>query len=216
MKKMNIVSLLLGMVQTNCYLLQNQETKEVLIVDPADAAERIQQKLREMGGRAAAILLTHGHFDHILGTVAVQEKTGAPVYLCGEEKEFLTNPHLNLSAMMGLRIQPFSVKKWLEEGDTVAVGESVLKVLHTPGHTAGGCCYLGEEVLFTGDTLMAGSMGRTDFPTGSWSEISRSLQRLASLPGDRKVYSGHGPSTTLERERQQNPYMKGTGYDFMD
>lgn len=203
-----------GMMPTNCFLAKDETTGLCVVIDPGYWDSRLENALE--GKVVKAILLTHAHFDHILGVAAVQKKTGAPVYLTEEEKDFLTDPQLNLSAMMGLSIHPFTVGKFLKDGDTVMVGESVLQVLLTPGHTAGSCCYLGDEVVFTGDTLMAGSMGRTDFPTGSWQQISASLQRLREIPGDRKVYCGHGPSTTLERERQTNPYMKGTGYDFMD
>lgn len=203
-----------GMMPTNCFVARDESTGICVVIDPGFWDSRLEMALE--GKKIQDILLTHGHFDHILGVGAVQKKTGAPVYLYEEEKDFVTDGQLNLSAMMGLSIQPFSVGKLLKDGDTIPVGESTLKVLHTPGHTAGGCCYLGEEALFTGDTLMAGSMGRTDFPTGSWQQISDSLGRLAQIPGDRKVYPGHGPTTTLERERRQNPYMKGTGYDFMD
>ncbi len=110
---------------------------------------------------------------------------------------------------MGLSIAPFSAARLLKDGDTIPIGDGTLKVLHTPGHTAGSCCYLGEEVLFTGDTLMAGSAGRTDFPTGNWAALSRSLHRLAEIPGDRKVFPGHGPSTTLQKERMGKSVYEG-------
>lgn len=203
-----------GMMPTNCFLLTDSDTGHCAVIDPGFWDSRLEMALE--GKHIAAILLTHGHFDHILGAAAVQKKTGAPVWMLRQEEAFLTDPQLNLSGMMGLSIAPFSAARLLEDGEEIAVGAGRLQVLHTPGHTAGSCCYLGEEVLFTGDTLMAGSAGRTDFPTGNWGELSRSLHRLAEIPGDRKVYSGHGPSTTLQKERMGNPYMRDSGYDFMD
>lgn len=196
-----------GMMPTNCYLLTDSATGISAVVDPGFWDQRLEVALE--GKKVSCILLTHCHFDHILGTAQVQKKTGAPVYLHQAEEKFPTSPELNLSGMMGLSVQSFETDRLLQDGDTVMVGESVLEVLHTPGHTAGSCCFRCGETLLTGDTLMAGSMGRTDFPTGSWSQISESLQRLSRLEGDAKVYCGHGPSTSLNRERATNPYMMG-------
>ena len=208
MKKMNIVSLLLGMVQTNCYLLQNQETKEGLIVDPADAAERIQQKLREMGGRAAAILLTHGHFDHMMAAGELKERLEIPIYACRQEERLLADSSLNLS---GSWASPCTLRadELLEEGQELTLAGFSLQVLHTPGHTEGSCCYYfpQEDVLISGDTLFEGSVGRTDFPTSSGGDMMRSLHRLLEeLPEETRVFPGHGGETTIGYEKRYNPF----------
>lgn len=208
MNKMNITSLLLGMVQTNCYLIQNKDTQEVLIVDPADNAGRIQQKLQEMGGKAVAILLTHGHFDHMMAAGELRDSLGISIYACSQEERLLEDSGLNLS---GSWAAPCTLKAdvLVKEGQELTLGGFVIRVMHTPGHTAGSCCYYfpQEDVLISGDTLFEGSVGRTDFPTSSGGDMMRSLHRLlAELPQETRVFPGHGGESTIGYEKRYNPF----------
>ena len=200
--------MVLGMVSTNTYLVKNQDTGELLIIDPADAAGRIQEKIGRMEGRPAAILLTHGHFDHMLAADALRSAYDIPVYACIQEKDLLKNARYNLSASWASP-HVMEADRYLAEGETFREAGFEIRLLHTPGHTEGSCCYyLPEEaVLFSGDTLFAGSVGRTDFPTSSGADMRKSLQRLLSeLPADTRVCPGHGEETTIAYEKRYNPF----------
>lgn len=208
MDKLQIETMVLGAIQTNCYLAMNRETKELLIVDPADEAERIMSRIGELQAKPVAILLTHGHFDHIGAADALREQYDIPVCALDEEQPVLEQTMLNLSAMQGKR---FVVKadRFFQDGETVKLAGFSIRVLHTPGHTAGGACYYieSEQLLFSGDTLFCGSVGRTDFPTGSMSALHDSIhRRLFVLPDETLVLPGHGESSTIEYEKQYNPY----------
>ena len=203
-----------GPLPTNCYLLTDGETNKSAVIDPGgnDAA------LLEAVARCdvAAILLTHAHFDHILGVADVYRLTHAPIFLDADYAPMANDPRRNLSAFMHLgQVKPFTPARLLHDGDTFSIGALQVRVLHTPGHTPGGCCYLAGDALFSGDTLMAGSVGRTDFPGGDYRALMRSVQRLKALPGDWHIYPGHGPDTTLERERRANPYMEPERYGLI-
>lgn len=200
--------MVLGMVSTNTYLVKNQDTGELLIIDPADAAGRIQEKIGQMEGRPAAILLTHGHFDHMLAADALRSAYDIPVYACIQEKDLLKNAWYNLSASWASP-HVMEADRYLADGETFREAGFEIRLLHTPGHTEGSCCYyLPEEaVLFSGDTLFAGSVGRTDFPTSSGADMRESLQRLLSeLPADTRVCPGHGEETTIAYEKRYNPF----------
>lgn len=207
---MKIETMVLGDVRTNCYLLINEETKEALVVDPADRADAIVRKLIDEGLTLKAILLTHGHGDHILAVGALKKQFGVKVYAAKAEEALLSDTAQNLSkALFGIEV---TVKPdvLLEDGQEFEEAGIRLRMLHTPGHTLGGCCYYQaeEKILFSGDTLFCGSVGRTDFPGGSLSQLVRSVkEKLLVLPEDVKVYPGHEEVTTIGHEKRYNPYM---------
>lgn len=209
MNKLELDKCVLGMVYTNCYFLKNKETGELLLVDPADAPEKIVQKIEEMQAKPVGILLTHGHYDHILAVEDIKEKYGLKVYACSKEQEMLREPSMNMSGYGGraTSIKPDVLLNDLEV--FTAAGFSV-QMIHTPGHTPGSCCYYlkDEGVLFSGDTLFYGSVGRTDFPGGSTADIVRSLHKLVdNLPEETEVFPGHDASTTIGYEKRYNPFV---------
>ncbi len=209
MSKLELQSLVLGSVGTNVYFLKNKETAELLIVDPAASPERIEEKAAEMGAKPVAILLTHGHFDHILAAEEIRKKYEIPVYATVYERKHLNNPALNLSGFSG-KACSISVDEELDDLDFLELAGFEIQVFHTPGHTPGSCCYYlkAEDVLLSGDTLFCGSVGRTDFPGGSPKEIVDSLHRLLELlPDETKVYPGHDKTTTIGYEKRYNPFV---------
>ena len=204
-----IDSRILGMVGTNCYLLCNMDIKECVLIDPADSQDEISRMIDESGCSLKGILLTHGHFDHIMAADALRDKYDVKVYASCDEKNTLEQPHINLGEAYGLKL---SVKAdvWHKDGEILKLAGFDIEALHTPGHTEGGSCYYIREigVLFSGDTLFCGSVGRTDFPGGSMSEIVRSIkEKVMVLPDDTKVYPGHGEGTSVGYERVNNPFL---------
>ena len=209
MKNLELQKCILGPVYTNCYLLKNKETGELIIVDPADCPEKIEMKISRMNGKPVAILLTHGHFDHILAAQAVKEKYNIPIYASEKEETTLLNPKVNLS-VFGHGSCTLDADVYLKDLQGVELAGFSVQMIETPGHTVGSCCYyLKEEgVLFSGDTVFQGSVGRTDFPEGSTAAIVRSLHRLLdTLPDETEVYPGHDASTTIGYEKRYNPFV---------
>lgn len=208
MREFQIESLVLGSMGTNCYLAKNRESGALLIVDPADEPERISRQIRKMEGAPEAILLTHGHFDHIGAVQSLREQYGIPVYALEAEREVLEDPRKNLSAMFGAGYT-VEADRFVHDGDILNLAGIDIHVLHTPGHTVGsGCYYLpGEAVLFSGDTLFRCSVGRTDFPTGSMSQLHQALHgKLFALPEETAVLPGHDAATDIKYEKMFNPY----------
>lgn len=195
---MKVYALPLGDYQTNCYIAQADEEKKCLIIDPGYQSDDILDVCREKGLEIAAILLTHGHFDHVGAVKELAAETGCDVYL--HEAELSMPPMMTAGKLYYTHTY--------DEADVLELGSLSVQVLHTPGHTPGSVCLKIENHLFSGDTLFAGSCGRTDLPGGSWKTIQESLRRLASLEGSYWVHPGHGQSTTLAQEKQYNPYMK--------
>ncbi len=195
-----------GYMPTNCYVLSDGEI--AVIVDPGGGYGKISAYLTENGLKPVAVLLTHGHFDHILDAHK-WVKEGVDVYIHEDEASCLFTPEDNISAMIGLTIPPVRTFKTFSDGDVLTFGKLSFKVIHTPGHTRGGCCFvLDDGSVLTGDTLMCETYGRTDFPGGSNEQIITSIkEKLFSLEGDRLIYPGHGDSTTLNHERRFNPIL---------
>lgn len=208
MKNAIIQQRVLGMVSTNVYVCMHAETKEAFIVDPADDADEIIRLVSAMGAKPCAILLTHGHFDHIGAADALRKRYEIPVYAEEHEKELLSSPALNLSGGWADSLT-LTADHLLKNGDMLNIAGFTIRVLHTPGHTPGGCCYelVGEDILFSGDTLFYMSVGRTDFPGSSGAAMRMSLHRLLEeLSEDTQVLPGHGESTTIGYEKRNNPY----------
>ncbi|MDO5574225.1 MAG: MBL fold metallo-hydrolase [bacterium] len=208
MSELKVGRLVLGMVSTNCYFIYRAEDKKAIVIDPADSGEYLYQKLKDNGICVAAIFLTHGHFDHILGCNELRKLSGARVYACDAEKDVCEDTHNNCTDQIG-RLYTVVADEYIKDGEELDVAGMKCRLLHTPGHTKGSCCYYFEEdgVLISGDTLFAGSVGRADLPTGSEGTLIRSIQnKLSGLPGTVKVYPGHGDATTIEYESKYNPY----------
>ena len=204
-----IKSMTLGMVATNCYLIINKETKEALLIDPADNALRISNVIEENVCTLKAILLTHGHFDHIMALNELKKRYNVPVYAHEEEEDVLKQSSLNMSGMIG-QIYTTQADIYVKDGEHLKLAGLDIIVLHTPGHTKGGVCYYlpEEKVLMSGDTLFHCSIGRTDFPTGSMSQLVRSVkEQLFVLPDDVQVYPGHDSVTSIGYEKQYNPFF---------
>lgn len=211
---LKVETYVLGPVTTNCYFAINEDTKETLIIDPADKADVIAQKINEEALKPVAILLTHGHFDHILAAAEIAEGFQIPIYASKEEKELLETPSLNLCAMIRKNIS-LSPTNLLKDNDIIKLAGMEINIIHTPGHTSGGVCYLFREskTLFTGDTLFEGTVGRADLPTSDFNTLLDSVNRkLMNLPDNITVFPGHGESTTIGQERNTNPYITQGGY----
>lgn len=208
MAEIKIGRMMLGVCQTNCYFIYRENDKKVIFVDPADYGEQIYQKMKELGFEVAAILLTHGHFDHIWGCSKLRQLSGAPVYAYEGEEDVLLSSDLNVSEQAG-RACTVKANTLLKDGEEVTVEGMTFQLLATPGHTKGSCCYYFKEagMLISGDTLFEESVGRTDLPTGSMGTLTRSIaEKLTSLPDDTVVYPGHGDSTTIGHEKAYNPF----------
>ena len=209
MGQIEIKSMTLGMVATNCDLIINKETKEALLIDPADNALRISNVIEENVCTLKAILLTHGHFDHIMALNELKKRYNVPVYAHEEEEDVLKQSSLNMSGMIG-QIYTTQADIYVKDGEHLKLAGLDIIVLHTPGHTKGGVCYYlpEEKVLMSGDTLFHCSIGRTDFPTGSMSQLVRSVkEQLFVLPDDVQVYPGHDSVTSIGYEKQYNPFF---------
>ena len=209
MGNLEIRSLVVGEVATNCYLVANKETKETVLIDPGDEAGRIEDAILENGYRPVAILLTHGHFDHVMAAESLAAKYGIEIYALDREKDTLEDPGVNLCGMIG-RFEIYHATKYVKEGDTLNLAGFSFRVIHTPGHTPGGCCYYIEEekALFSGDTLYEGTIGRTDFPKGSMRELLDGIRgKLLTLPEDTTVYPGHMGVTTIGQEKRHNMFL---------
>ena len=199
----------IGVCATNCYYVYRDGFTDVIVLDPADRGGDIYRSITGKGFHIGAILLTHGHFDHIWGAEELREKSGTKIYAYEKEQPLCESSQLNLSAQMG-RACTIKPDYYLKDGEEVRVGDLTCKLLATPGHTAGSCCYYFENdgVVMSGDTLFCQSVGRTDFPTGSMSDIVRSVkEKLMVLPDEVKVYPGHGEITTIGFERENNPFL---------
>jgi len=195
---MKVYALPLGDYQTNCYIVHDENRRDCFVIDPGYQAEDILDFCKDKDLTIAAVLLTHGHFDHVGAVKELAAETGCPVYLHSAD---LTMPPMMTAGKL-------YYTNTFDEGDSLSLAGLTIRVLHTPGHTPGSVCLMAENHLFSGDTLFAGSCGRTDLPGGSWKTIQNSLHRLAGLEESCWVHPGHGESTTLAREKQYNPYMK--------
>ena len=188
----------LGAYQTNCYIIHEAQSSTCCVIDPGYEPEKVLRKVEDLGLTVEAVLLTHGHFDHVGGVKTVAAETDCAVYLC--EKD-LAMPHMMTAG-------PLYYTDTYGEGDKLSLAGLEITVLHTPGHTPGSVCLMTGGAMFSGDTLFCGSCGRTDLPGGDWRTIQDSLRRLAALPESCNVFPGHGESTTLAWEKRYNPYMR--------
>ena len=209
MADLKIGRMMLGVCQTNCYFVYREGSSKVIFIDPADYGDQIFKAMKDNGFEVAAILLTHGHFDHIWGCSRLRQLTSAPVYAYEGEEEVLLSSDLNVSAGAG-RACTVKANTLLKDGEEVTIEGMTFKLIATPGHTQGSCCYYFEEanMLISGDTLFEESVGRTDLPTGSMSTLVRSVKdKLFELPDAVVVYPGHGDSTTIGHEKKYNPFI---------
>lgn len=209
MVPLQVEQYVVGAVQTNCYFAINEETKEILIIDPGASAERLAEIIEEEKLNPVAILLTHGHFDHAGAAAELAERFHIKTYAQEQEKETLENPKLNLSGWEGCE-QSYHADVFLKDEQEIELAGFHIRVLLTPGHTVGGCCYYFpyQNAIFSGDTLFAQSVGRTDFPKGSASALIHAIrEKLMILPDETTVYTGHNEITTIGTERMYNPYL---------
>ena len=200
----------MGSIGTNCYILKNSSNGEGVLIDTADDYDAAVRFVEKSGCRLAAVLLTHGHYDHMTVARQIADKFGVLIYAGENEREVLDNPEINLSAAMGRKQVSLKADYWVKDNEELILAGIKIKAFHTPGHTCGGVSYYVPDIdsLFSGDTLFAGSVGRTDLGDGDMKQLLNSVRtRLWSLPDDTAVYPGHGGSTTIGREKRTNPFF---------
>jgi len=206
---MTVKKLIVGPMEANCYILADEKTKRAIIIDPGDEAEKILRKVNAEELEIIYIVNTHAHIDHIGANDIIREETGACLLIHSADAPFLEDPEMNLSIMIDKKRKFSSPTKMLEEGDQIRVDGISLRVLHTPGHTPGSICLHVKDKLFTGDTLFAGSVGRTDLPGGNLLDLENSIkEKLLVFSDEVIVYPGHGPQTTIGKEKQDNPFVR--------
>ncbi|NLK95515.1 MAG: MBL fold metallo-hydrolase [Clostridiales bacterium] len=190
-----------GAYEANCYLLMDENNKEIAIIDPGGDAASIEKQITNLSGKPKYILLTHGHFDHVGAVEFLADKYKIPFYISEKDEKLMESDN---SVFGNIR----KADGYIKEGDKINLGDLEIKVLETPGHSKGGLCFVAQDNVFTGDTLFQGSIGRTDFVSGSLEEILASIKnKLLPLGSDVKVYPGHGPSSTIGYEERNNPFL---------
>jgi len=204
----NVETIIVGPIEVNCYLVTCKKTNKAAVIDPGDNAEDILKVIRSRSLDVEYILLTHGHFDHLGGVAPIKEATKANVLL-HKNDQYLVDSASQQAELFGLPApELFEVDQYVDQSDVVEFGNLKATVLATPGHSKGSVCYLFENSIFVGDTLFYGGVGRTDLEGGSFEQLLHSIQsKLFSLPEDIRVYCGHGPSTTIGREKKYNPFI---------
>ncbi|MFA5074082.1 MAG: MBL fold metallo-hydrolase [Nitrospirota bacterium] len=210
---MIVNQLSVGPLGVNCYIISDEKTRDAVVIDPGGDPDDILKIVRNKKLTVLFVVITHAHFDHVGANKAVQDATGAKILMHKEDEKLLASA-ANQGAFFGIQSVPSPpADRYIEHGDFITVGEISLRVLHTPGHSQGGVCLLGEGVVFTGDTLFAGSIGRSDFPGGNPATLLHSIKtHLMTLPDTTKVFPGHGPASTIGQERLHNPFLN----DFSD
>ena len=204
---MKIEKIVVGPLQVNCFIAYDEDSFEALVVDPGDEAEKIIRLIEARRLKVSSIVCTHAHFDHVGAVMKLKKKTGAPVIIQKEDFELYMRAG-EQAVLWGFQIeQPSEPDVYVVDGDEIGVGRLRFKVLHTPGHSPGGICLYGEGVIFTGDTIFAGSVGRTDFFGGSNADLKKSFSRIISLPPEARIFSGHGPLTTVKKEKEYNFFV---------
>jgi len=206
---MKIQTFSLGPMQTNCYFIIDEATNRCAVVDPGEECGRILDALSSHQLTIEMILLTHGHFDHIMALDELRKTTGVPVLIHKDDADALLEPSISyMLQFAGKDKREEPADKLLEDGDVLKLGESEIKVMHTPGHTPGSVCYICGDKIVSGDTLFRGSIGRYDLHGGNYAVLCKSLKKLVALDGDYRIYPGHGSSTTLDNERRTNLYLQ--------
>ena len=205
---MIIKELVVGPLMANCFIFGCEETKEAVVIDPGGDADRILLSLADSGLKVKYIINTHGHFDHVAANGKIKDATGADILIHPLDASMLGSLSTN-AALFGISVENSPpCDQTIEEGDTVSFGKITLKVLHTPGHTPGGISLYTDKIVFVGDTLFAGSIGRTDFPGGNFNTLISSIRtKLFKMDDDVRVLSGHGPETSIGSEKRFNPFV---------
>ena len=208
MAKLVLEHLMVGPLQSNCFIVGDEESGEAVIIDPGGDGDMILNTVSRKPWKVTAILNTHAHFDHIAGNAVVKKGTGAPLMAPRGDSSFMAQAHIS-ARMYGLEVDSSpEPDRLLDDGDSIDLGDEKIKVISTPGHTPGGATFVTSIGIFPGDSIFAGSIGRTDLPGGDYDTLISSIKaRILSLDDDTPVYPGHGPATTVGRERAHNPFL---------
>lgn len=206
---MEILTVKVGLLGTNCYIVYDNKTRESIVIDPGADPDKILNEINTRSLKVKYIVLTHGHFDHIAGVRQLKDALGdVRTAIHKDDVHYLYDDYMNLSYMAGLEMDNIECDILLNDGDKLEAGNILFEIIHTPGHTKGGICLLTDGAIFTGDTMFDRSIGRTDFPGGDLPQLVNSIKtKLFTLEGDYIVYPGHEGRTTLEREKRLNPYV---------